>query len=228
MGSQVRGGSSHLTPAPYCLVTITAAVTAATGRTAPPAGRSARRPAGSCPPRRCRPTPRLAASATASRHAPRAVAAGSRRRASWPTTSRARCGQIRPTKPIGPLTATAAAVIRLATIKAVHRSRAARTPSAAASASSSDATFSDPPIHSSTQNPAKTAPRCAVDLRRLQVRLNAADEERHRPAAAGAVLGKAVDEQENRAAQTVDDHADQDDRARPRPPAQPREGEHDA
>lgn len=63
------------------------------------------------------------ASAIASRAAPKAVATGSSLRVSLPTIKRATCGQMSPTNPIGPLTATAAAVMSEATISTIQRSR---------------------------------------------------------------------------------------------------------
>ena len=53
---------------------------------------------------------RATRSASSIRHAPTQAAAGSRRRWSGPTSERARCGAIRPTKPITPDSATAAPV----------------------------------------------------------------------------------------------------------------------
>jgi hypothetical protein len=61
-----------------------------------------------------------------------------------PTINLAKCGQTNPTNPIGPLMATAAAVINDAMSSAIHRRRLIRTPSESASPSLSIAMFSWP------------------------------------------------------------------------------------
>ena len=73
---------------------------------------------------------------------PRIAAAGSRRGNDGPTRKRARCGTTRPTQPTMPAAATLAAVTSVAAATMTTRSSAVGAPSARASSSGSDITFS--------------------------------------------------------------------------------------
>src|SRR4051812_24579174 len=173
---------------------------------------------------------RDAASASASSPAPVAVATGRSLRWSWPTMSRARCGPTSPMNPIGPLTATADAVMSDATTSAAQRSRWIRTPSASASASLSTAALSWPDTYASTPHPAppppprggrptpapppppppRTAPRRREALPLREILRDDAEEDRApAPRPAGHVFCEGVDEEVDRAVDGVDDDADE-------------------
>ena len=87
--------------------------------------------------------------------APVSAEAGSSRRWSGPNTSRAACGTIRPTKPIGPVTETTAAVSREASRRPMPRAVSTDTPSERAASSPAESRFRSRPSVASARRPAR-------------------------------------------------------------------------